>query len=86
MARRAVHKTGKGANNDITALCDDGAPWSPRSKADAIRDIDNNVHTYYVPWRDKETEIRVVPGSNGRYLRTDRDSTNKNNLEELPNC
>lgn len=46
MTRRAVHKTRKGANNDITALCDDDASWSP----------------------------------------TDRDNTNKNNLEELPDC
>lgn len=86
MARRAVRQTRKNDDGDIMALCSDGAPWSPRSKADAIRDIDNKVHTYYVPWPEKETAIHVKPGKNGKYLRTDRDDTKKNNLEELPNC
>lgn len=89
MADRAVRKTGKDQHGDITSLCDDGASWSPRSKADAIDDIENNVHTYHVPWTDVRTEIRVVPDSTvsgGKYLRTDRDSTSKNNLDDLPNC
>ena len=32
------------------------------------------------------TEIRVVNGPNGKYLRTDRDDTERNNLRDLPNC
>lgn len=60
--------------------------WSPRTKQDAIQDIENGIHTYYVPWTSGRTEIRVVQGSNGKYLRTDRDSTTKNNLDDLPDC
>lgn len=86
MADRAVRKTGKNNQGDITALCDDGARWSPRSKADAIADIESGAHTYYVPWATGRTEIRVVEGAKGKYLRTDSDDTQKNNLDDLPDC
>ena len=86
MADRAVRKTGKDRDGDITKLCDSGKSWSPRLKADAIRDIDNGIHTYHVPWESGRTEIRVVNGANGKYLRTDSDNTSKNNLDDLPDC
>lgn len=86
MADRAVYKTGKNIDGDITALCNSGAYWSPRSKQDAIRDIEADVHSYHVPWTDGRTEIRVVQGSSGKYLRTDRDNTTRNNLDDLPDC
>jgi hypothetical protein len=47
MADRAVRKTRKNSEGDITALCDDGAGWSPVSKADAISHIENGVHTTF---------------------------------------
>lgn len=86
MADRAVRKTRKNDEGDITALCDSGAYWSPRSKADAIADIESGAHTYHVPWPTGRTEIRVVKGPKGKYLRTDRDQTEKNNLDDLPDC
>jgi hypothetical protein len=86
MADRAVTKTGKDSDGDITSLCNDGQPWSPRSKADAIADIDGGSHTYYVPWRNGRTEINVVDGPTGKYLRTDADDTERNNLDDLPDC
>lgn len=86
MADRAVYKTRKDDDGDILGLCNDGAQWSPRRKWDAISDIENGVHTYYVPWKDGRTEIRVVDGPTGKYLRTDRDGTARNNLDDLPDC
>lgn len=87
MADRAVRRTGKASDGDITSLCDGGAHWSPRMKADAIQDIESGAHTYYVPWTTGRTEIRVVDDRvKGKYLRTDQDSTTKNNLEDLPDC
>jgi hypothetical protein len=86
MPDRSVRKTGKNDEGDITALCDSGAHWSPRAKADAIRDIETGTHTYHVPWTDGATEIRVVNGPTSKYLRTDRDSTSRNNLDDLPDC
>ena len=86
MADRAVRKTGKNHQGDITSLCDDGAPWSPRHKSDAISDIESGLHTYFVPWTTGRTEIRVAQGTNGKYLRTDRDGTSRNNHDDLPDC
>jgi hypothetical protein len=87
MADRQVTRSGKNKDGDITALCNPAAEWSPRAKAGAISDIENGIHTYYVQWPDGiRTEIRVVNGPTGRYLRTDRDSSQRNNLEDLPDC
>jgi hypothetical protein len=86
MADRAVYKTGKDEKKNITALCNEGASWSPRKSADAIYDIENEIHSYYVPWKSGRTEITVVNGPNGKYLRTVRDDSTGNNLDELPDC
>lgn len=87
MADRAVHRTRKDQDGDILALCGNDAGWSPREKWDAIRDIESHLHTYHVPWVDGRTEIHVVNDRvKGKYLRTDRDSTTRNNLDDLPDC
>ncbi len=87
MADRQVTATGKDQRDDITKLCNSGQSWSPRSKADAISDIESRIHTYYVIWPGNvRTEIRVVSGPTGKYLRTDKDNTTRNNLHDLPNC
>ena len=87
MARRAVTKTGKDKDRDIISLCNPQELWLSRSKQNAIHDIESGTHTYYVPWTYfPHTEIRVVNGPRGKYLRTDRDSTTRNNLDDLPNC
>jgi len=69
-------------------LCNDTETWSPRFKAAAITDIETNAHSYYVPWSDgTQTEIRVVDDkAKGKYLRTDKDATTGNNLDDLPDC
>lgn len=87
MADRPIIRSGKDSSGDITKLCNSNHSWSPVSKATAIREIENNNHRYYVPWNDgKSTWIRVVNGATGKYLRTDKDSTTKNNLDDLPDC
>jgi len=87
MADRAVLRTGKDRDGDITKLCNTGQFWSPRSKQDVINDIECGTHRYYVPWTHSEkTWIRVVNNNGRKYLRTDRDHTTKNNLDDLPDC
>ena len=87
MADRQVSRTGKDRDGDITSLCHTGEHWSPRLKRDAINDIEHGLHRYYVLWRGgPRTEIRVVNGATGKYLRTDADTTNRNNLDDLPDC
>ena len=86
MSKRYVSRTGKDQYGDITKLCQPGAYWSPRTKQSAITDIESGLYQYCVKWTDKETAIRVVNGPTGKYLRTDRDSTTRNNLDDLPDC
>ena len=46
MANLQVNRTGKeGGSGDITALC---GGWGRSSKAEAIREIENRLHRYYV--------------------------------------
>lgn len=87
MADRRVTQTRKDEDGDIRALCNPAETWSPRYKAGAISDIESSVHTYYVQRPGGlRTDIHVVPGPTGKYLRTDPDSTAGNNLDELPDC
>ena len=86
MAERQVTQTGKNRDGDITALCNPSAYWSPRQKADAIRDIDDRLHSYFVMVSNRRVDIIVVNGPTGKYLRTDPDQTTDNNVDDLPNC
>lgn len=84
MTERPVTRATQDSAGNIVAVGNPGHPWSPRSPHEVIRDIEGRIHTYYVPWKSGRTEIRVVSGSKGKYLRTDRDNTTRNNLDELP--
>jgi hypothetical protein len=84
MADRAVTQTGKDRLGNIISLGNAGVAWSPRPSGDCIRDIEGGLHTYHVPWTSGRTEVRVVMGANGKYLRTDWDNTTRNNLDDLP--
>ena len=84
MADRPVTHSRKDQYGDITALGNPSAVWSVRSSSLIINDIQTGTHSYYVPWQSGRTEIRVVRGTYGPYLRTDRDNTSRNNLDDLP--
>lgn len=81
---RAVTHTRKNSDGTIAGLGNPHEGWSVRPKQDAVRDIQAGVQ-YMVPWRDGPTMIQVVHGATGSYLRTDHDSTTRNNLLDLPN-
>lgn len=87
MSARQVTATGK---NDgvITKLCNDlySWDWSPRSRSDAISDIESGRHRYFVRVGYQEVDIHVAGSGNSKYLRTDPDKTESNNLHELPDC
>ena len=87
MADRRVTKSRKDGDGDIIALCSEDESWSPRFKNGAIRDIESGSHTYYVQDSGgSRTDIHVVNGPSGKYLRTDPDTTTVNNLDDLPDC
>jgi len=84
---RRVTASGKDEDGDITTLCNGGEFWSPRKKSGAISDIESGSYRYFVrDTQGNETDIKVVNGSSGKYLRTDPDKTSQNDLKNLPNC
>lgn len=83
---RRVRKTGKDKDGDIISLCNDGASWSPRRKADAIRDIESGLYRYYVEEESPRAYVSVVNEGGNKYLRTTADESSRNNLDNLPNC
>lgn len=85
MANRAITRSRKDSDGDIIAIGNPNETWSPVSKADAIYHIESGTHYYYVPWNDgNSTAIRVVDDvRHGKYLRTDHDTTSRNNLDDL---
>lgn len=88
MTDRRVIASGKDSDGDITKLCHAGEIWSPRSKADAIDDIESKRHTYYVKDSlNRRADVHVAGTTlTGKYLRTDPDSSCSNNLDNLPDC
>lgn len=87
MADRRATRSRKDSDGDITALCNPSEGWSPRSKANAIADIESGTQSYYVKEPGTaRSNIRVVNGPTGKYLRSDPDPSSKNNLDNLPDC
>ena len=88
MATRTVTQSRKDEDGDITALCNPNELWwSPRLKRDAIADIENRIHEYYVDVPGvPRTKVHVVTVNGRKHLRTDPDRHKHNNLDDLPDC
>ena len=80
MAIREVTMCRKDEDGEIVELCNPDAFWSPRLKGDAINDIENDIHTYYVLRNRKRADIKIVQTNNGKSLRADSMNTVINNL------
>jgi hypothetical protein len=83
VADRRVRQTGKDGNGDITALCNPGKLWSPRSRIQAVNDIRTGRHSYFVDEAGYRTDVHVTPDG---HLRADPDPASANNLDNLPDC
>ena len=87
MIERQVTQTGKDGDGDITRLCKPLEHWSPRAKRDAIADIESGAYRYWVRNRfGGRTYIHVVGTGSNKYLRTDPNDSNCDNLDQLPDC
>lgn len=83
MASAQVSHSGKDQYGDITAIGVKGS-WQD-SKRVAIANIESGAGAYHVSWTDGQvTPINVVQGPTGKYLRTRRDGSIGNNLDNLP--
>ena len=86
MAKRKVMRVRKDKNGNISTLCNPDSDWSPIPAAEVIREINHDIHNYYVEMDRKEVDIVVAEGPSGEYLRTDPEETSENYLLELPEC
>lgn len=86
MTDRKITRTRKGYDGDILALCNPDKSWSPRFKNDAIRDIENNVHNYFMEVKKERFDIDVVLKRGSKHLVTDKETSSNNNLNDLTNC
>ena len=93
MTSNKVVKTGKGTvwtggqHRHIETLCLEDSRRV--AKATAIWNIENHVESYYTEAGDQRANVEVVQRCGrcaSKYLRTDRDTTTKDNLLELPDC
>jgi Protein of unknown function (DUF3892) len=93
LAAHRVVKTDKGSESaggyhrHIVALCLEGGRRVPKSTA--ISNIEGRVESYYTNAGGQQANVEVVQRCircSSKYLRTDRDSTIKDNLLELPDC
>lgn len=93
MASYRVLKTDKGSESaggyhrHIVVLCLEGGRRVP--KATAISNVEARVESYYTNADGQQANVEVVQRCircASKYLRTDRDSTIKDNLLELPDC
>lgn len=86
MIERKVTKSRKDSNRNITAICNPGEWWSPKTSIEVIKEIEEKLYSYHVILSGEKVDIKVIRGETGKYLRTDPDKTTKNNLDELPDC
>lgn len=75
----------KKSGDDILMICNHGELWSPKSKNDAIYDIEKGLHSYYLTANGLKFEIKVIEAF-GKKLVTDPDINLNNYLLYLPDC
>jgi hypothetical protein len=81
---RRVTIAGRDRHGYITHLVNPGEAWSPRSCSDVMLDLELGQFSYYVQWPERKTEVRGAEDVGGKYLRTDRDASARNDLLDLP--
>jgi len=56
------------------------------TQAEAVEDIDNGIYSYFVRSGTDIAKVIVYSHLGNRYLKTEADSTTKDNLLSLPEC
>ena len=71
------------AHDGITHVGANNWKWT---RSEVIAFIEKRIHTFYTKVNNKRADVRVVNGSNGKYLRTYADGNYNDNLLALPEC
>lgn len=70
----------------IGGINDDGTRWK-LTQEQAIRDIENGKYAFFVVRNGKRTNVIVAISRYGnKYLKTEADGNEPNNLLSLPEC
>ncbi len=69
---------------NIVALCNPAERWSPRTTTQIIRDIESELHRYYVPCARGSVSVRVVPEGRGKRLWAATGDAACSDLHDLP--
>lgn len=86
MTDRKITGSRKGYDGDILALCNPGKTWSPRFKNDVIRDIENNINSYFVEVNGKRIGVNIILKRGSKHLISDKQKTLNNILDDLAAC
>ncbi|MFH1853459.1 MAG: DUF3892 domain-containing protein [Candidatus Neomarinimicrobiota bacterium] len=85
MANRNITHCQKNGGQELIALINDRAEWSPISINEIICDIEQGLHSYFLKIGFNRMRIVVIKDSKiGKYLTTDPESSDSNFLEDLP--
>lgn len=85
MSNRRVTCSGKDSDGDITHLGNKPV-WGTVPKASAIAHIEDGDHRYYVQDSNGSSDVQVVNGPSGKYLRSDPNGSCSDNLDNLADC
>jgi hypothetical protein len=63
-----------------------GGSWGKHTQDDAIRNIESGIHSYYTIGGGSTANVIVAVHLGRKYLKTDADTTTRDNLLSLPEC
>lgn len=63
-----------------------GGAWGKMTQEDAIAAIDNGTRSFYVSKDGKKVDVIVATRNGKKYLKTEADDSEPNNLLSLPEC
>lgn len=84
MADRVITAVAKDKKDRIVAIGNPGEEWSPLTTAEAIVHIGLDLHTYTTSANGTGSRIVIVNQGGRHYLRSSKDATHSDNLDDLP--
>lgn len=79
-----INKTDRfSAHERIRAV---GGSWGKEEQQTVIRQIEAKTHSYYVSKNGHKVYVKVSSNGGNKYIKTENDDLQPNNLLSLPEC